>query len=332
MIKVFLSLIATLMGQSPQQAKAQCPDLSQHETALDCPWAEVTRLTQGMQDPTQIRSVLDQKIPGFVQQLEKDASARDLLNLWGLSRNIDESNLDTGTLTVPSNLLWFFNSILNVTYNSQFTEGHAGLTHTYGYLFSNVWTPYGYKRLRYVAGETEEGFGLPQGLFGGRYPHGTLLANLTQFAAPIAFQNSPVSKSDFQDVMNSGLVEVIPELAQFPFSKLHIRRLVERVQNEKYTLEMHSDLVDFLYPNTRGNNQALLIYSVDFHAAGQPARPRLVTVFPVEASFATGLFNPQTLGDAVPLKLKYNAVLPVSIPAEEMVGKRFVTNESNNSH
>ena len=36
-------------------------------------------------------------------------------------------------------------------------------------------------------------------------------------------------------------------------------------------------------------------------------------------------------GNSVALKLKYNAVLPVSIPAEEMVGKRFILNESTSN-
>jgi hypothetical protein len=324
-----LSFAATLIGCASVQA--QCPDVSQHETALDCPWADASRATTGIDNLSQIRMILTQKIPGFVEQVEKDAKARDLLNLWSLSRNIDESNLSTGILTVPANIITFLNSILNVTYNAQSTEGHAGLTHTYGYLFSNAWTPFGYKRLRYVAGETEEGFGLPQGLFSGLPQTGTLLSNLTSFAAPIAFRDSPVSKGEFQDVVNSGLITNVPEIANYPYSNLKIKRLVEIVANEKYYLEMRTDIVNFPNPNTRGNNRAILIYSIDFRAPEQPARPRIVTVFPVDAGFATGLFNPTTLGTSVGLKLKYNAVLPVSIPAEEMVGKRFILNESTSN-
>jgi hypothetical protein len=330
LVPCLFGLIATLFGCATS-VHAQCPDVSKHETDLDCPWADAARATEGIDDLSRIRLILDEKIPGFTAQVEKDASVRDLLNLWSLSRNIDESNLQTGIKTVPANIIAFLNSILNVTYNADFTEGHAGLTHTYGYLFSNAYTPYGYKRLRYVAGETEAGFGLPQGLFSGLPSTGTLLSNLTTFAAPIAFRDSPVAKGELQDVVDSGLLTIPSDIASYNYSNLKVKRLVEIVANEKYYLEMRTDIVNFPFENTHGNNRALLIYSIDFRSPEQPARPRLVTVFPVDAGFATGLFNPTSLGTSVSMKLKYNAVLPVSIPAEEMVGKRFILNDSTSN-
>ena len=36
---------------------------------------------------------------------------------------------------------------------------HAGFEHTYGYIFSTLKTPYGYKRARWVRNEIETGFG-----------------------------------------------------------------------------------------------------------------------------------------------------------------------------
>src|SRR5205823_4357190 len=41
---------------------------------------------------------------------------------------------------------------------------HAGMEHTYGYLFSVLKTSFGYKRARWVSGESERGFGLKTGL------------------------------------------------------------------------------------------------------------------------------------------------------------------------
>ena len=177
-MQILKSLFGLLMALS---AKAQvldmtCPDVDLKETMQDCPWGGVSRSLNGVMDPFTIRETLNLKIPGFVDQLEADTKSRQLLNLWGLSRNMDESNLTVKT--IPINLLSFFNSILKVEYDDSFSIGHAGLNHTYGYLFSTLMTPFGYKRARYVQGELEEGFALPVGTFGGLPPRGTLLGNM----------------------------------------------------------------------------------------------------------------------------------------------------------
>ena len=112
------------------KAQAQCPVAALHETAQDCPWAEASRATQGKTDATELRKILDQDAPGFIQEIDRDAESRALLSLWGLSSNVDESNLANGTRTVPANLLQFFVSIWKVPYNSDFTIGHAGINHT----------------------------------------------------------------------------------------------------------------------------------------------------------------------------------------------------------
>ncbi len=329
MFNRILVLISSFLGFHTQ---AQCPNLALHETAADCPWAEVTRATTGITDPTQLRSIIDEKAPGLMTQIDRDGTSRDLLGLWAQSRNIDESNLATGIKTIPENLVQYFVSLWNVPYNSDFTIGHAGLNHTYGYLLSNLYTPYGFKRARYVSGELEAGFGLPDGILGGMPKEGTLLSNLTLFAGSIAFRDSEVSLDDFYDAISSGQIVSVPELIDYPYCKLQVKRLVEVAQNTQFYLELRTDIVTFPNAQSRGANTALLIYSVDFHAPGQAPRPRLVTAFPVQASFATGLFDPTTMmGDQLPLKLKYNLALPVTVPAELMVGKRFILNESDSN-
>lgn len=303
------SLILSIFGFSSQAKEA------------DKIWYDTAQKMAAATSYDEMREILDQNLPGFVEGIERDSNQnRNLLNLWGLSRNIDESHLSDGTRTVPANVIQFFNSILKVQYDQNSVFGHAGLTHTYGYLMSNLQTPFGFKRARYVNGELESGFGLPEGTLSGLPSRGTLLSNLTNFAGMIAFRDHP----ELQQYLKTE----VPEIANFEFHKLNSQRLIEIVENERYTLELRTDIVPFTENNTKGKNAALLVYSVDFHARGQKSQPRLITVFPVEKNFASGIFSPAGMGDQVAIKLKYNAALPVTIPAEQMIGKRFIANEN----
>lgn len=266
-----------------------------------------------------MRLILDENLPGFLEALNTDAHQnRDLLRLWGTSRNIDESQLSSGTRTVPANVIRFLNSILRVQYDENSVYGHAGLTHTYGYLMSNLSTPFGYKRARYVNGEMEAGFSLTPRLLSGLPSQGTLLSNLTRFAGRIAFRDHPKLLSR-------------PELAplEIDSAALRAKRLVETVVHHNFVLELRTDIVPFTFMNRYGKNVALLVYSVDFHKQNEPSDPRLITVFPVEKNFAGSLFAPAGLGESKSIKLKYNAALPVEIPAQSMVGSRKVIDESN---
>ncbi len=323
MLQIFLGFLSSVFGlNSWAQTSSACPDTSKGETPLDCPWAEISRASQASADPTLIKAVFDKKMPAFLDQINKDARAPDLLALWGLSKNIDESHPET-TIVSPS-LLQYFASILKVNYNATYTQGHAGLTHTYGYLFSTLQTPYGYKRARYVQGEIESGFGIPTPVFSGLSQRGTLLSNFTTFIAPIAFRDSRFSKIDFQFVLDTQQIEALPEIINYPYSELKPKRLLEVVSNSEFYLELRTDIVPFKRPAT---NQALLIYSIDYHLVGKDSHPRLITAFPVQEEFAKGLFDPTQLGDQVQLRLKYNAALPVDLPAEKLIGKRYIYDE-----
>ncbi len=123
----------------------------------------------------------------------------------------------------------------------------------------------------------------------------------------------------------------VPEIAMYPISTLKVQRLMEVVSNATFYLEIRTDIVTFPKTNTHGTDTALLVYSLDYHLTGQPSSPRLITAFPVDNSTPTALFAPTNLGDAVPIALQYNAVLPVTIPADQMVGKRFIANESTST-
>ena len=361
MFQVITSLLASWASWwSPARAETTCPNGALHETKQDCPWAGVARGIQN-ESPTpegveRIKSMIQKSIPGFLDQLERDRKAPGLEALWGQSRNIDESSLSTtttpatpktATRIVPENLLRALTSIWALPYSSDFTEGHAGLTHTYGYLFSTLETPYGYKRARYVRGEIEAGFGLPTGSLGGKPRSGTLLQNLTYFAGRIAFRAGMESAGDARGRAELELLAqqkpsgVAPGVLTFDYASLKPKRLLERIEIQSIPgmktggydtqgfIEMRTDIVPFLHPNPNQKNQALLIHSIwSGHSSPvtrmAPRPPVLITVFPVEASFAEHLFDPKTLGEKVPMKARYNAVLPYPVPADQMTGQRSI--------
>ena len=297
---------------------------SSHAQEADKIWFDTAQKMAAATTPEEMRTILDENIPGFATNIEKDSSEnRPFLDLWGLSRNIDESHLADGTRTVPANVIQYLNSLLKVNYDENFVFGHAGLTHTYGYLMSNLQTPFGFKRARYVNGELESGFGLPDATFSGLPTQGTLLSNLTSFAAPIAFRDHPE--------MLLGLRSEVSEIANFDYSQLKPTRLVELIENDSFTLELRTDIVPFTQTNAKGKNVSLLVYSIDYHTKGQNSQPRLITVFPVEKSFGDGLFLPTGLGDQLAIKLKYNAALPITISPEQMIGSRKIFDENTNS-
>lgn len=277
--------IALLIGT----AYAVCP-LKSDETKEDCPWAEI-----GRAQPQQFEILLDQELKNFKHQLKQDRATPKLLSLWGLSQNAD---VTPDRVIVPSHIMNFLHDQLGVKKSKDFKINHAGLTHTYGYLFSNLQTPYGYKRARYVKGETEDGFGLPQGVFNGTPTQGTLLSNLTYFISKIAFEGEPLL-----DHIPYALWKIHPALLNFNFKNLKKMRLIEKSQDGK--LELRTDFVLFDHPNTRGKNEGIYIYSIREHQG----EPRLITAFPVLKSAAQKLFEVNQLGATKSMKPVFNAVL-----------------------
>ena len=308
MLKAILGLLTSIFPFS--FAHAACPNTAANETDLDCPWAEITRATTGLDATTQSKEIVatfQKQAPAFLKQLKHDKKTKGLLDLWGVSRNADESHLND--FIVPTNILSVFANELAITpFDPNFKYGNAGLNHTYGYLFSNLQTPFGYKRARYVKSEIEKGFGLTPGLFGGSPKKGTLLSNFTFFIGSIAFKNRPFT------------VTAIPkEIARFDYRKLKYNRLIETVQTDKGKVQFRTDIVPFniVPPNaTKDSNVALLIYSID-----EGNGPKLITAFPVQESFGAGLFKPELMGDQVTITIKYNGWLKSTTPTA-WIGKR----------
>jgi hypothetical protein len=312
------------------EPKITCPDPAMGETQSDCPWAGVARLLIAKADAGQDKQVgktLKTLLPDLDRALRSDSRREAWKNLWGRSINFDE--LANGVIVHPAILQALddrFKShapmmLDNVRADSikgfdsakligspEATDpaghqlAHAGLEHTYGYLFSVLKTSFGYKRARWVEGEIEKGFGFANGVFGPRPGSGTLFSNITYFTGQIAFRGE---EKKIAVLRKSG--ENLPaELRNFDYGKASVARLEETVEGKDSSgairkVILRTDLVAFPHPQ---KNTHLLVYSAEDPSNGGHV---LITAFPVAGSFVDTVLNPDNLGEGKPVQTRYNA-------------------------
>lgn len=222
----------------------------------------------------QIEAKLKVLFPKMVSSLETDAEASGQKALWGQSLNFDENAKKT---IVPPAAL---DAVLRLA-KAPCRMGivvHAGFMHTYGYLLSNLETPFGYKRNRWLQGEIERGLNLPPGQLSPSPAKGTLFGNVTELLASVAIDR-----------------------------KYKATRIVEKLLAGPHTLEIFTDLVPFLNTPTEPKaSNHLLVYSyLDSREKGQ----KLVTAFPVNQDFVTRSLEPSRFGDKVSITVRYNAYI-----------------------
>jgi hypothetical protein len=176
---------------------------------------------------------------------------------------------------------------------------HAGITHSYGYLFSNLDTPYGYKRKRWIDPEVNRAFGLAGMSLSPESKEGTLLSNITFFAGKIAFQNEE-SQSNLNKLLN-----VSNEVKSFDFKKLKVKMLEEKIETPRDIQKIiRTHFVHF--ENKNDQNEYLLIYTVeDLNKHTE----KLITVFPINKDSYLKTTDPLLMGADRPILPKYNMYL-----------------------
>ena len=293
-------------------AKA-APGAAAAETAEDCPWAGVARLLDEKADRHEaLEPVFAAYAPGLLRQLDADRPT-PVLRLWGESINFDE--LARGTIVEPG-VLSFLASRLGAP-QPRGRYAHAGMEHTYGYLFSLLPTKFGFKRARWVRPDIEQGLGLPRGLLGPAPAEGTLLANVTCVAGGIALKDDPAA---------SGLLaRMLPycgaaarAYASRPVKRSRLTEEVSLAGGRKVALR--TELVPFKAP--AGGNTHLLVYSVYDSAL---KRAYLVTAFPVNSGFVKSVLAPGGLGPGKPVQTRYNAYVEGLTEAGGVKGERKVS-------
>jgi hypothetical protein len=275
---------------APAHAAEVCP--MEGETAQDCPWADVGRAAAAAPDARSALALIRSSAPDVAREFQADAKRRDLLSLWGKSVNFDEHA--KATIVEPRIL-----EAIGVK------NGHAGLTHTYGYLFSTLKTPYGFKRARWVSGEIERGLGLPPATFAPVALMGTLLSNVTAFAGGVAF------RTDVKELARA------KKIRKFDVSALKIKRLSETVALPGgRRVVIRTDLVSYV-----SGPGSLLIYS---YRDGKTGRAFLITMFPVVDGFVQTLLDPKGLGENLAITARYNADIDGVTGVTSLTGSRRV--------
>ena len=289
-----LLLGAALLALPLAPLYAACPAAG--EAAEDCPWAGAARdLAAAADSGAGLERVFEASLPGLLAQMDKDRATPGLLALWGESINYDE--LANGEIVRPE-ILSFIASRLGAL-QPRGRVVHAGLEHTYGYLFSLLPTKFGFKRARWVKPDIEKGLGLPAGSAGPAPSEGTLLGNITCLAGGIALKDDPAAWAAVRKA-GAGCPAAVKKYA---FSAVKRTRLSEEVAlpgGRRVTLR--TDFAPFLAPV--GGNTHLLVYSVKDTSA---AHAYLVTAFPVNAGFVQNATASVGLGKDKPVQTRYNA-------------------------
>lgn len=294
-----------------------CPLESEKETALDCPWAGVARDLQSVPEKEVARR-MKSVAPDFVKRLIAEGKvSSDVQKLWGLSINFDEG---AKAIIVPPPIIDAIFSYAKITPRKDRIV-HAGFEHTYGYLLSNLNTPYGYKRLRWVRPDIENGFGLRYLTVSPTPKEGGFFMNVSAFIGRIAFRGENPQEQRARKMLALAR-GVSPTLRHYSYGDIKGRRLTETVVLPGgREIELRTDFVPFTVAGAdTGGNTELLIYSVRDSAE---KLPHLITAFPVAKGFSDGALKKENLGEGKPVVTRYNAFVPgLTDSKTPLAGKR----------
>lgn len=125
----------------------------------------------------------------------RDDARTGRLDLWASSTVVDEN---VGVPVIERALFDRLHETAGI--DAEFPIGNAGVIHVYGYCFSDVLTPYGYKRDRWNDGVLAQALGLRASAFRlGDSPDETPLQRVTDAALPI-LQRPPADAVAVLDV------------------------------------------------------------------------------------------------------------------------------------
>jgi hypothetical protein len=245
-------------------------------------------------------AVLKARCPHIYRQIVHDRRYPELLALWGRCVDVDEN---VGQVIVHPAILTAIGALGGVPMRGRIV--HAGLQHTYGYLFSLIETPYGRKRTRWVTPDLERSFGLDLSLLGERPRAGSLLANVTWFLGNIVYRDLPRDLRRLRRKQRAAA----PELVGYDYAGLDVWRLEERaavtVGGMERRILLQTDVVRYPRSIADKGEVALLIYSVQ---RGERATLKLITAFPIGAEALAQL--QASARRKIRPRARYNAYVP----------------------
>ena len=283
-IKILLSLIITLFTFSCAHKVER--NISAHTPLEDQYW---NKLSQELSEHNaSLMRTLEDNNPNLYNQILKDSKDPYLTMFWGKSLNFDSG---AKKQIIADKIIRDLQALFNIKNDNKIV--HAGIMHTYGYLFSTIDTPYGYKRKRWINPTLNEAFDLAGKSFSPEAIDGGLLSNVTYFSGMLAFKN----KNDLSLLKN-----VSNEVFTYNYSGLFVDRVEEEIKD--HTLV--TTLVRFPVKLMVSEYDYLLIYST----VNQLTKKEfLITAFPINAESYEKIIAPSAMGPNQKVVLRYNAYL-----------------------
>lgn len=268
-------------------------------------WSKLVNTSE--QKKVSILEVLKQENPHLLNQIEADAKDPLVLEFWGQSLNFDSgAKKQIISDAIMSDLLKKF------ALPGDTKIVHAGITHTYGYLFSVLDTPYGTKRKRWIEPTLNFGFAFQGNSLSPDTLQGSLLSNLTYFAGKAAFRGAEAAQLD-------QLKNVSAEIRNFDYKKLNLTVLEEEVAASPITLR--TTLVKLPFKKLQEENDYLLIYSVQNN---KEKKEVLITAFPIKKDAFAKTTDPAGLGKNQPVTVRYNAYVN-GLMDQKLTGARKIS-------
>jgi hypothetical protein len=300
-MKIFFLVFLSLQGLN---AMTKCPDVTLNESQSDCPWASMAKSL--ITENKSCEEVFKKSAPSLLPQLKSDSKNTAFINLWGKAKNFDENAkgviVDKKILICLAEKLKIRNA---VTETPEFMVVHAGMQHSFGYLFSNLLTKYGYKRDRWTKEDIKSGLGLQSPLISPTEKNGSFLSNITFLFSKLTFGTSGLDPK-----------LVRKDITDLDISKFTVRHLRETLGH----YAIHTTFVKFKATAKNSKNTHLLIYWIEDL---KNKKFELISGFPVDTETVEKAFDPAGLGENKPVSTRYNAWVPsISDSKETLKGLR----------
>lgn len=283
MKKLLISLVSLMVIYSCSHKKTKIDLVSRPDTNEY--WNTLSEFIARDED-NGLHHYLSSYNPALLNQIENDSKDPYLLMFWGQSSNEDASNNKT---IVDEKVLNQINKKFNYHQNNKVS--HAGIIHSYGYMFSRLMTPYGYKRKRWLDRTLNYAFSFTDESLSPQTKSGSLLSNITYFIGMISLTN----KTKLELLKN-----VSTEVRRFNYESLHVSTLTEKVDH----MTIKTFFVHFpkILPNDE--NRYLLIYTLE---DSRLKNEQLITAFPVNEGMVKAAQKTSELGLNKKVTLRYNA-------------------------
>ena len=285
-----------------------CSCAHQYTVTDDQFWENLTN--QALNNQRSILDVVKASKPKLYNQIVSDSLDHSLVTFWGKSLNFDSG---AKKKILDDKVMSDLQSQFDVHNDNRVV--HAGIAHSYGYLFSILNTPYGFKRKRWIDPTLNFAFSLKNQSLSPESLEGGLLSNLTYFIGRIAFKTK-----DDQNKL-SFLKNVSPEILSFDYKMFSPVVLEEQiVKNKKITEILRTTLVKLPQKRANEENDFLLIYSI-FNP--ELRKELLITAFPIKNDAYNSITSTKQLGTNQPIVLRYNAYLD-GLEGEKLSGNRIL--------